>query len=80
VAIVISLGKNGRGAVSANTGAVNPGAPAGTDEEKNATGPSEFMSRTHSPAGSAAGEFDDIVVWLPRHLLINRMVAAGKLP
>jgi prepilin-type N-terminal cleavage/methylation domain-containing protein len=80
VAVVLSLGANGRGAVSASTGTANPGAPAGSDEERNAAGPSEFMSRTKTTADSAVGEFDDIVVWLPKHLLINRMVAAGKLP
>jgi hypothetical protein len=38
------------------------------------------MSRTHSPVGSASGEFDDIVTWVSRYVLSQRMVAAGKLP
>jgi len=30
--------------------------------------------------GSTAGEFDDVVTWLGKYTLFNRMVAAGKLP
>lgn len=78
VAVIISLGKNGLGAISAATGLANP-APTSADENQNVSGPSQFMSRTITPAGSAA-EFDDIVVWLPKSVLFNRMVAAGKLP
>ena len=39
-----------------------------------------FVSHPASAAGSVAGEFDDIVVWLSREVLLNRMVAAGRLP
>ena len=79
VAVIISLGKNGLGAISAATGIANP-APTSADEIENLTGPTTFASRTRSPVGSAAGEFDDIVVWVSRPVLFNRMVAAGKLP
>jgi len=30
--------------------------------------------------GSTSGEFDDVVVWIPKTTLFNRMVAASKLP
>ncbi|MBI2508878.1 MAG: prepilin-type cleavage/methylation domain-containing protein [Betaproteobacteria bacterium] len=79
VAIIISLGKNGFGAISASTGIANP-APTSADENENVSGPTCFASRTITPAGAAAGEFDDIVIWISRHVLFNRMVAAGKLP
>ena len=79
VAVIISLGRNGYGAINSNTGTANT-APTSADEIQNQAGPSQFMSRTRSPLGSAAGEFDDVVVWLPRSVLFNRMVAAGKLP
>lgn len=79
VAVIISLGKNGLGAINASTGTANP-APTSADEIQNQTGPSQFMSRTHTQVGSPAGEFDDIVTWLSKHTLFNRMVAAGKLP
>jgi len=82
VAIVISLGKNGYMAISANTGIAIPCPPGGcsADEVANETGPGTFVSRTITPAGTAAGEFDDIVTWLSKHTIFNRMVAAGKLP
>jgi type II secretory pathway pseudopilin PulG len=79
VAVIISLGKNGLGAISAITGTANP-APASADENENVAGPSQFMSRTSTPLGTPAGEFDDIVVWLSRYSLLNRMVSVGKLP
>jgi type II secretory pathway pseudopilin PulG len=79
VAVIISLGKNGYGAINASSGTANP-APTSADEIQNQAGPSQFMSRTHSPADATAGEFDDIVTWLSKHTLFNRMVAAGKLP
>jgi prepilin-type N-terminal cleavage/methylation domain-containing protein len=79
VAVIMSLGKNGLGAINANTGLANP-APASADENENVTGPTTFVSRTMTAAGSPAGEFDDIVTWLSKHTLFNRMVAAAKLP
>lgn len=79
VAVIISLGKNGLGAINAANGTANP-APTSADENENLTGPAQFMSRTITTADSAVGEFDDIVVWLSKHTLFNRMVAAGKLP
>jgi prepilin-type N-terminal cleavage/methylation domain-containing protein len=80
VAVIISLGKNGLGAINANTGNANPAPPISSDEYENLEGPTNFLSRTMSPAGSAAGEFDDIVIWLSKHTLFNRMIAARKLP
>jgi hypothetical protein len=79
VAVVISLGKNGLGAINAITGTANP-APTSADENENLNGPSTFVSRTLRATGSAAGEFDDIVIWLSKNTLFNRMVSAGKLP
>jgi hypothetical protein len=79
VAVIISLGRNGFGAINAATGLPNP-APTSPHEIGNATGPTTFVSRTMTPVGSTAGEFDDIVLWLSKHTLLNRMVAASKLP
>ena len=79
VAVIISLGKNGFGAINANTGTANP-APTSLDENENVAGPTTFVSRTMTPVGSPAGEFDDIVTWLSKPTLFNRMVSAGKLP
>jgi prepilin-type N-terminal cleavage/methylation domain-containing protein len=61
------------------TGA-NGGAPpaAGSDEARNLDGDAVFV---HREASTAAGrEFDDMVQWGSVHLLVNRLLAAGRLP
>ena len=81
-AIILSHGKNGYLAISAHTGTANP-CPSGgcsADELANTDGNMIFVSRTQTAAGANAGEFDDIVVWLSKNILFNRMVTAGKLP
>lgn len=78
-AVILSHGKNGFGAINSLTNSANP-APAGADELENTDGNANFVSRVVTPAGSAAGEFDDVVSWLSKYTLLNRMVAAGKLP
>ena len=79
VAAVISMGKNGYGAINSQTGVANP-APGGADEQENVDTDREIVSRTTSTAGSTLGEFDDIVISLSQYVLFNRMIAAGKLP
>ncbi len=89
VAVIISHGKNGYGAIKAQTSAQNPCHPSGcsADETDNSAGGTGYSSRPHtvfaSPCGGGgqpACEFDDIVVWISKFTLFNRMVAAGKLP
>ena len=67
--VLLSLGKN---ALSGGTG---------TDEAHNVD-PTDFYFVSHTPtqAGSASGEFDDIVTWGSLNTLFARMVQAGKLP
>lgn len=65
--VVYSLGKN------AATGGAD-------DEAHNLDADTYFVSRTPTPAGSAAGEFDDLVTWGSINTLFARMVQAGKLP
>ena len=79
VAAILSLGKNGYGATSSITGTTNPN-PASADEIENTDNNRDVVSRTITAPGTPAGEFDDIVTWLPSYVLFNRMVAAGKLP
>lgn len=62
--VIFSKGKNGAG--------------SGADESENSNNDATFVS--HTPASTSGNEFDDIVVWLPTAILLNRMVAAGKLP
>jgi prepilin-type N-terminal cleavage/methylation domain-containing protein len=85
VAVIISHGKNGFGAICANCSPPNtarPAPPVGNLDEIDNTGTSgtSYTSRTITAVGSTAQEFDDIVIWLGKYTLFNRMVAAGKLP
>lgn len=81
-AVVLSHGKNGFGATSAD-GAVarfTPGSWIG-DEEDNATDFGVFWARQNSGNTAATGgEYDDIVLWLSPNQLFARMVSAGRLP
>ena len=81
-AVIYSFGFSNHGKTT--DGATLPDSSAtNADEDTNAThdGATALMHRsfTENP-GSPGGEFDDQVVWLSRHVLINRMVAAGRLP
>jgi len=87
-AVIISHGPNGFGGFSP-TGTALP-APTGQDEAANATATTvNFIARelTRAPAGPCDDtvpgtlcEFDDLVAWVPTVVLMNRMVASGKLP
>lgn len=76
---VISHGKNGAGAINFTTNAANA-ASASADEQENYDTDRDIVTRPQFTGGAAANEFDDIVIWLSRYTLFNRMVAAGKLP
>jgi len=86
VALILSHGPNGWGAISAATANVNtkPAPPAlGNDESENTDGDdAKFVSRVpvSDDGSNPSPEFDDIVVWLSPHTLKHRLVAAGKLP
>ena len=76
-AIVFSTGKNG---------ALGP---QGANETENWDGAGDdvagvFVSRLPEPVGStiagAAGEFDDLLTWIPVGLLYGRLISAGVLP
>lgn len=80
VLAVISHGKNGLGAVNFTTNNQNP-LSASADEQDNYGTDADVVYRPQLSGGSdATVEFDDIVIWLSRYTLFNRMVAAGKLP
>lgn len=76
IAVIVSHGKNGLGAISATTNLPNPAATA--DEFENQNNDRDVVSRTHSDVNSSP--FDDMVIWLPKFTLNSRMIAAGKLP
>ena len=81
VAVILSHGKNGYSGISASTGTANVAATS-VDELDNTGGATYTNRPIFRPASAAdtANEFDDIVTWLAKYTLLNRMVAAGKLP
>ena len=91
-AVIISHGKNGRGAaLPAGLPPSRLVAAAGTDEFANhnfSTAPTSYYSRDPTPSASTCNdtsgtvfcEFDDIVTWISPSTLVARMVSAGRLP
>jgi prepilin-type N-terminal cleavage/methylation domain-containing protein len=79
-AVVVSHGKDGYGAYT-SLGTQLSTTGAGSNELENTNADATFVSRlyTDNPA-APGGVFDDIVVWITPNILLNRMVAAGKLP
>jgi prepilin-type N-terminal cleavage/methylation domain-containing protein len=77
---VISHGKNGLGAVNYATNATNPVSSSADEQENYDNNDANIVSRIRFTGGAAASEFDDIVIWMSKYTLFNRMVAAGKLP
>ncbi len=69
VAVIYSLGKNGR----------SPTGGVGADESKNLDGNRSFVFHDMTDSGAANGEFDDLVTWLSPNILYNRLIAAGAI-
>ncbi len=78
-AVGTALTANGVPAIIFSTGKNGP-LGNGADEQANLDGNATFVSHSPTPGSAANGEFDDLVIWLSPNVLINRMVAAGKLP
>lgn len=77
-AVIHSAGKRNWGTLE-NGVAVGDSSSTNADEDTNEAASSRFIARGFGelPGG---GEFDDVVTWLPTTILMNRMVAAGRLP
>ena len=52
--------------------------PPGSDEARNLDGDAVFVSREAS--NTPGDEFDDLLQWVPIHLVVHRMLGAGRLP
>ncbi|MGZ5099748.1 MAG: type II secretion system protein [Usitatibacter sp.] len=65
--VLLSLGPNAAAAPA-----------AGSDEARNLDGDPVFVY--HEASTVAGREFDDLVQWVPIHLVVNRLVMAGRLP
>jgi type II secretory pathway pseudopilin PulG len=51
---------------------------AGSDEARNLDGDAVFVARESSSAPGL--EFDDVLLWVPIHLVTHRLIVAGRLP
>ncbi len=72
-----NFGTNGTGAVRAN----NSSGVTNVDEITNNTASTTFIRRISvNNSAATGGEFDDIVTFIPTAILVNKAIAAGKLP
>jgi len=76
VFLLASLGANGWGALNVNGNALAD--PTGANELENTDADPVYVSRTHTQAGGAGGEFDDLLVWVPDSLLKVRVCPTGS--
>lgn len=82
IAIIMSHGGNGYGAISTQN-ILMPGVPvANIDEVENTDDDLVFVARPKTDVGVSVlvGEFDDILVWMSEYELKAKMVEAGRLP
>jgi prepilin-type N-terminal cleavage/methylation domain-containing protein len=79
--VVISRGPNGKGALNANGTLIAwDAATTSADEKANLDNDGVYVSRPPSQAGSALGEFDDLVVWVSTPSLLARLCPSGGCP
>jgi type II secretory pathway pseudopilin PulG len=65
--VVFSLGPNA------------PAVPAaGSDESRNLDGDAVFVA--HEASNAPGDAFDDVLLWVPIHLVTHRLIVAGRLP
>jgi prepilin-type N-terminal cleavage/methylation domain-containing protein len=95
-AVILSYGKNGRGAIHDDPLATSQVAPSSADERENTdirttkdptcckpalSGTNDyFVSRAPSEASATTTEFDDLVIWLPSSILVSRVCPSGGCP
>jgi len=88
--VVISLGKDGSDFVTnlapnsdqgENSGEAAVAANAGGENVAYTVGSGNaFVSKTYSSVDSAAGLFDDLIIWESPYIIYSRMMEAGQLP
>lgn len=72
--VIVSHGKNSAGAYTQLGTQLSASSNADEQENSDSSANNDYVSHTPTP------NFDDQVVWLANSILLNRMVAAGKLP
>jgi hypothetical protein len=77
-AVIFSSGKLSWGTTDGGN-AVPDQSATNVDEDTNNAGSTTFIQRTLNTATTVVGgEFDDIVIWLPKTTLVSRLGQAGK--
>lgn len=66
---------NGIPAIILSRGKNGSATPTDADELENTDGDTDFVQRMQGGNG-----YDDVLIWLPPGILVNRMIAAGRLP
>ncbi|WP_310447656.1 prepilin-type N-terminal cleavage/methylation domain-containing protein [Thiobacillus sp.] len=74
--LLVSHGANGWGALNVNGNIL--AAPTGANELENKDTDATYVSRIQTPASSAGGEFDDLLVWVSDSLLKVRVCPTGS--
>jgi prepilin-type N-terminal cleavage/methylation domain-containing protein len=79
---VVSMGKNGSGAINDDGSSIADTSATNVDEDTNASGTTSFVSRTFTANTNITfgGEYDDIVIWIPSSVYVSKLVTAGQLP
>jgi len=77
--VLVSHGKNGAGAYMP-TGTQSPVGADADELDNQLTAGGTNTANTQFVSKSPTATFDDLVVWLPTPILMNRMVQAGRLP
>lgn len=81
--VVMSFGKLANWAYQDDGTQIVDTSATNTDEDingNNAAGTNFYTRDVTTNTASTGGEFDDLVVWIPTGLYINRMISAGQLP
>lgn len=82
-AVVMGHGKSAYWAYQDDGTQITDTSATNLDEDvngSNAAGTTFYTRDISKNTASTGGEFDDLVVWIPTSLYINRMVSAGQLP
>jgi len=84
-AVVVSAGPQGEqiwvGGALKCPGASGAAANGFSDDEtENCNGDDNYVESAYRGADAATGRFDDMLIWVPDHVLKARMVDAGRLP
>jgi type II secretory pathway pseudopilin PulG len=76
-AILVSHGRHAEGAWAANGVKIADSSDA--DEAENSNGDQRFVDHSNT-AVAPNSPYDDLVMWIPKNLVFNKLIVAGRLP